>query len=166
MEPIRVSSSGPANDLRPRLSIEPEDLGAGVRLAVILELLNGSPQPLAVTNLPEIRAAISDATGRSLQPAALAASGPVPAAQWAVIPSDAYVGLRVDHRNVGVPARAQGLALIALGSGCWVLGAGVYNIELAARFERASGGPDNQWVGELKPPAVEFEITAQSFEGN
>ena len=166
MEPIRDSSSGSANDLRARLSIEPEDLGAGVRLAVILELLNGSSQPLAVTNRPEIRAAIADATGRPLPPTALAASGPVAPLQWAAIPSDAYMGLRIDQRNVGVPAKAQGLALIALGAGCWILGAGVYNLELTARFDRASGGPDNQWVGELKLPGVEFEISARSFGGS
>jgi hypothetical protein len=163
MASMRDSWSEPIDDLRARVRVEPEDLGAGMRHAVYLELLNCAYHPRALTDRPEIRAALLDSAGNALQPAGVAASGPVPPAQWAVIPRDGYIGLRIDHRNFGVPAKPQRVALLALGAGGWMLGAGTYSLELAARFERVADGPENQWVGELLPPAVELEVTAQLF---
>src|SRR5438876_12442574 len=77
--------SEPANGLSGRLRVELEDLKPGLRHAVYLVLRNHSPDPVAVTNQPEIRAALFDLAGTSVTTAGISTRAPVHKPQWAVI---------------------------------------------------------------------------------
>jgi hypothetical protein len=166
MTSVANSWSAPVNAVSGRLRVEFEDLKPGLRHAVYLELLNRSAGPIAVTNQPEVHARLFDSAGRPSNAAGSSRSGPVPDPQWAVIPSAAYIGFRIDMQTVGVPTRGQGIALIALGGKSWELRAGTYVLSTAAAFKRAEDGPPSQWVGELQLPPVEFAVTMQMLAAN
>lgn len=151
--------SGPEGALAWRLAIELEEIDGGLRHAVFVEAKNLALDPVALIDQPSVSATVRDAAGRELPSAVLPASGPHHAAQWAVIPRDGYVGIRIDARLVGLPARAQGQALLALGDRSWVLGAGSYVLTLQVSFPADAKGPANQWSGRMVFPPLAFSVT-------
>jgi hypothetical protein len=158
-EPVANAWSEPVNGLSGRLRVEFEDLKPGLRHAVWVELRNHSLDPVAVTNQPEVHAELLDASGKPVSTSDFSVSGPIPQPQWAVIPRDAYIGFRVDMQTVGVPTREHGMALFAVGGKCWGLRAGKYLLQTMLVFKKEGDGPQNQWLGELNLPTVQFTIT-------
>lgn len=146
-----------------RLCIEFEDLKPGLRHAVYLELRNDGFAPAVVSNLPDFRAELYDSSGQPVGTSAAVDDGPNPILQWAVIPSNAYLGLRVDRQSSGVPTKQHKRVLIALGEKTWELDTGKYLLEATAVFKREDSGPDNQWVGELNLPPVDVVVTDEMF---
>ena len=114
-QPDVVAWSETVSGLSGRLWVEPENLRPGLRYAVHLELKNRSMDPIAVIDQPDIRADLRDLSGQPVGTSALDISGPIPEPQWAVIPRDAYLGIRIDMRIVAVPGPGHGVALLALG---------------------------------------------------
>src|SRR5687767_145646 len=155
--------SQPVNRLSGRLRIEFEDLSPGLRFAVYLELKNHAFDAIAVINLPEIRAQLSDSSGQPVSTAGISGNGPPPLRQWAVIPRDAYVGLRVDIQAAAVPMKEQRLVFLGLASNRWRIGTGSYRLKPTAVFAPEPTGPTNQWTGELELPAVEIVVTDDMF---
>lgn len=151
--------SEPMNGLSVRLRVEFENLKPGLRHAVYLELKNHSSDSVAVTNQPRVRATILDMSMKPVSPSSFPMSGPLPSAQWAMMPRDAYLGFRIDMPTVGVLTREQGMVLIAVGGNSWGLKAGKYFLELAATFMSTEGGPLNQWTGEVELPRVAIVVT-------
>jgi hypothetical protein len=151
------------DQLSGRLCVEFEDLKPGLRHAVYLELRNDGLAPSVVSNLPEVRAELYDSSGQAVGTSAAVDDGPTPILQWAVIPRDSYLGLRVDRQSAGVPTKEHKRILIALGDKTWELSAGKYLLEAIAVFKREESGPDNQWVGELKLPSVDVVVTGEVF---
>ena len=151
------------DQLSGRLCVEFEDLKPGLRNAVYLELRNDGLAPTVVSNLPEVRAELFDSSGQPVGTSAAVDDGPEPVLQWAVIPSDSYLGLRVDRRSAGLPTKEHKRILIALGAKTWELNTGAYRLEATAVFQREESGPDNQWVGELKLPPVDVVVTDEMF---
>jgi hypothetical protein len=158
-EPVANAWSEPVNGLSGRLRVEFEDLKPGLRHAVYLELRNHSLAPIAVINQPQIHAQLHDSFGKPVSTTSFPMSGPLPNPQWAVIPRDAYIGFRVDMQTVGVPTREHGMALFAVGGKCWGLRAGKYLLQTMLVFKKEGDGPQNQWLGELNLPTVQFTIT-------
>jgi len=141
-----------------RLSIELEEIDGGLRHAVFVEVKNVALDPVALSDQPSVSAGIRDIEGRELSSSVLPASGPHHAAQWAVVPRDGYVGIRIDSRMVGLPTRQQGKALLALGNRSWIVGAGTYTLDVQLSFPRDASGPANQWSGSMRfaPMALAF----------
>lgn len=158
--------SEPTNGLSGRLRVEFEDINPGIRLAVYTELKNHSFEPVTVTNQPKVQAELFDSSQRSIGTAGLTMSGPIPRQQWATIPSDAYIGFRVDMQTVGVPAREHGKALLALGNKSWELQPGEYVLKVSLEFKQEKDGPTNQWTGKLELPTVQVVITHQMIKAN
>ena len=144
-----------------RLRIAFEDLNPGLRHAVYLELANHDFEPITVTNQPAIEAQIFDSLGDPVATAGQIGSGPEPLQQWAVIPKDAYVGLRIDMQNLGVPTKEHGVVLLAVGRKAWELTPGNYLLRTSATFDGEHDGPPNQWVGKLNLPEVEVVVTSE-----
>lgn len=159
--PPTGSWSEPNSGLSARLLVEFEDLNPGSRHAVYLELRNDAPNPIALTNQPQMDAELFDLAGISVHALALPMSGPIPSPQWAVIPRDSYTGFRVDMQTVGVPTRERGVALMAVGGKSWMLPAGEYVLKATVAFTAENDGPENQWVGELKLPPCAFNVTQE-----
>lgn len=153
-----TSWTGPVGALVWRLSVEREAVDGGLRHAVFVEARNLSLDAVALSDQPAVRATVRDAAGRELPSAVLPASGPRHAAQWAVVPRDGYVGIRIDGRLVGLPPRDQGKALLALGERSWVVGAGSYLLELQVSFAVDAKGPANHWSGRLDFPPLAFSV--------
>lgn len=151
------------DQLSGRLCIEFEDLKPGLRHAVYLELRNDSFAPAVVSNLPELSAELYDSSRQPVGTSAAVYDGPAPILQWAVIPRDAYLGMRVDRQSSGVPTKQHKRVLLALGDKTWELNTGKYLLEATAAFKREDSGPDNQWVGELELPPVEVVVTDEMF---
>lgn len=150
--------TGPVGALVWRLSVEREAVDGGLRHAVFVEARNLSLDAVALSDQPAVRATVRDAAGRELPSAVLPASGPRHAAQWAVVPRDGYVGIRIDGRLVGLPPRDQGKALLAMGERSWVVGAGSYLLELQVSFAVDAKGPANHWSGRLDFPPLAFSV--------
>jgi len=168
MSPDSVSKSSdawsqPVDRLSGRLRLELEDLAPGLRYAVYLEVKNHSGDALAVINQPEIHAQLYDSFGNSVNTTGISGNGPGPGPQWAVVPTDAYVALRVDMRVRAIPTKEHKRVFLGLGGNTWELGAGKYRLEVRAVFTPEPTGPINQWTGELKLPAVEIVVTDEMF---
>ena len=144
-----------------RLRIAFEDLKPGLRLAVYLELANHDFEPITVTNQPMIDAELLESPGKPVGTAGQIGSGPEPVRQWAVIPRDAYVGLRIDMQNLGLPTREHGVVLLALGGKAWELHPGKYRLRTSATFNVEQNGPPHQWVGKLDLPEAEVVVTPE-----
>jgi hypothetical protein len=145
------------------LLVAVEDLQPGLRHSVFLELKNHSPDPVALIDQPELRADLYDASsGVSIGAPDLIGSGPIPIPQWAVIPRDAYAGIRIDVRTLGVPTREQGVALLALDRKAWHLSVGRYLLRATLISTQRPNGPVDQWVGELELPPVEVVVTSHT----
>jgi len=153
--------SATINKLSGRVHVEFEDLKPGLRHAIYLELWNHSLDPVTVTNQPQIQAELIDSDGKPVNVVAISSGGPIHSPQWGVIPSDAYIGFRIDMQTVGVPAREQGVALLATGGKNWRLGAGRFVLKVSAAFTEVRGGPTNQWVGDLGLPPVHILVTPE-----
>lgn len=158
--------SAPTKELSGRLRVEFEDLEPGLRHGIYMELRNHSLSPVAVINQPEIHAELYDSSGKLISTLGFSANGPSRDLQWAVIPRDAYISLRVDMQTVGVPTREQGVALIAVGGKSWRLGAGKYVLRTAVIFKEKENAPPNQWIGKLELPPVEVVVTTQMLMVN
>lgn len=154
------------NGLAARLLAEIEEVQPGLRCAITLSLRNESPEPIAVTNQPQVQAGLHDASGSPVRSATLAMSGPLLPAQWAVIPGDACLAFRVDLRTAGVPVREQGLLLVALGDKGWTVSAGSYLLGATIAYEKRSDALPNQWAGTLELPQVPIEVPASLFAVN
>lgn len=165
-KPIANVWSALTNGLSGRLRIEFEDLKPGLRHAVYLELRNHSLNTVAVTNQPQVHAELFDSTRKPVSTSGFPISGPIPNAQWAVIPRDAYIGFRIDMQTVGVPTRKHRMALLAVGGKSWGLRAGEYVLRTTLVFKYEEDGPKNQWVGKLELPPVEIVITPQMLAVN
>lgn len=146
------------------MTVELEDIGAGLRYAVHVELANLLPTPIAICTGPELHARLVDARGHDLAGSALPSDGPVFDPQWAVIPRDAYLGLRVDAQSVGVPGRQSHTVLLAVGDRNWALAAGAYVLAVTANARRRAGAPCEQWTGELRMPPLDLRIAATTFD--
>lgn len=155
--------SATVNGLRGRLLLSFEDLNPGLRHAIYLELRNDGFAPVVVSNLPTFRAALSDSSGNPVSTSGVVSDGPMPILQWAVVPRDAYLGLRVDMQTAGVPTREHKRVFLGIGGKAWELGAGKYRLEATAVFTPEATGPTNQWTGELELPAVEIVVTDEMF---
>jgi hypothetical protein len=151
-QPDEVAWSETVSGVSGRLLAE---LEPSLRFAVHLELRNHSMDPIAVIDQPQIRAQLRDSSGHPVGTVAMLVSGPACEPQWAVIPRDAYIGIRIDMRTVGLPAPEHGVALLALGGRAWDVGPGEYLLQATLTCSRQPDGPQNQWVGELElPPLV------------
>ena len=150
--------SKPERGIRARLAIALDDIGAGVRCAVHVEIENRSLAPVAMDSRPALRARLTDAHGDEVAGCVLPGDGPLHDAQWAVIPSDAYLGLRVDAQSVAVPHRDSGTVLLAVGGRNWMLAAGAYTLDATMSASRREGAPCAPWIGELRLPAVTLNI--------
>lgn len=153
--------SDPVKDLSGRVCVDFEDLKPGLRHALYVELKNHAVNPVAITNLPRLHAELRDSLGQPIPTSGLTMSGPTPASQWAVVPRDAYVGFRIDMQTVGVPTRAHGKALLAVGGRAWELTVGNYVLNVTAVFEYQQDGPQNQWSGEIVLPPTDVVVTTQ-----
>ncbi len=151
------------NSLSGRLLVRFEDLKPGLRHSIYLELRNHALAPIVVSNLPEFHAQLFDSSRMPVSESGFSSNGPSPILQWAAIPRDAYVGLRVDLQTIGVPTREHKRVLLAFGNTPWELSVGQYVLEATAVFNREDGGPPNQWTGELKLPPVEVVVTDDMF---
>jgi hypothetical protein len=143
-----------------RLQVE-VDLQPGLRHAVYLQLRNGSHNPVAFTNQPVVHAILVDRQGQQVTLATLPTSGPAPVLQWAVVPANAYIALRIDLLNVGVPTRARGTILLSAGDHAWELVAGLYVLRVTAAFSPHADGPSHQWAGSLAPPPIDIVVTRE-----
>jgi len=144
-----------------RLLVAFEDLNPGLRHAVYLEIRNDGFDPVALTNQPEITSEVYDVSGTPVATLETSANGPRQARQWCVIPSGAYIGLRIDAQMGTVPAREHGIVLLAVGGCRWGLRPGSYTLKATAAFKYEEDGPANQWVGELDLPPVEVVVTPE-----
>ncbi|SEL12334.1 hypothetical protein [Nitrosovibrio tenuis] len=149
------------NGLSGRLCVELENLKPGLRHAIYLELKNHSLNPITVINQPRVHAELFDVTGKPVSTSGFPISGPIHKPQWAVIPRDAYIGLRLDTQIVGMPTREYGMILIAVGEKSWGLRPGKYTLEIAAVFKYEENGPKNQWIGQFDLPQFEIVVTTE-----
>jgi hypothetical protein len=136
------------------LLVNPEHLGAGVRHAVYLELRNDSLEPVAVVNAPRVEASLAETGGNPVSPSMFPMGGPIPNPQWAVIPREATLQLRIDSQTVAVPEKQDGLALMAVAGHSWSLRPGSYVLKLRVIFEHEVDAPPNQWTGVLSPLSI------------
>lgn len=146
-----------------RLRLKFEDLNPGLRYAIYLELASHAFEPITVINQPVINAVLFDESRNSIYTIGYPSSGPQPLRQWAVIPRDAYIGLRVDMQTTGVPTRDQQQVLLAVGGTTWRITSGRYSLKTSVVFKQDKDGPPNQWVGELDLPEVEIVVTQEMF---
>ena len=151
------------NQLSGRLRVEFEDLKPGLRHAVYLELRNHSLNPIALTNQPQITAELYDSSGQPVSTSGFFSNGPSPIKQWAVVPRDAYVGLRVDMQTAGIPAKEHKRVFLGIDGRTWELSTGSYLLRSTASFKHDETGPPNQWTGELQLPTVEIVVTDDMF---
>ena len=149
-----------------RVRVEFEDLAPGLRFAIYLELRNHSQITLAVTNQPQLRAEVWDSAGTIVNPSPFAASGPAPILKWVVVPTDAYVGFRVDTQHLGVPTADHGAVLLAMGCKSWHLCAGKHVMQTTVAYERREDAPTNQWVDELVPPPIEVVVAQRMLRAD
>lgn len=154
------------NGLTARLRVEFEDLNPGLRHAIFLELMNHSFESVAVTNQPQLQTELFYSAGTSVAQAGMNMSGPIPPAQFGVIPRDAYLGFRIDMQTVGLPTRRHGKALIAVGRKSWEVGIGTYVLKVSLSLRKDQHGPPKQWVGDLTLPSVDIVITEDMLVGD
>ena len=140
--------SEPVNGLSARLLVTLQEspnssrFGAG---PIILEVKNTYSTPLAFINQPSFKdKAIWDAKGNVLPEASHPGNHLSGNLEWAVIPGNAYLGLRVD---TSIPVEV-GLCFGVLAPEAQSLSA-----TLVAKNRE---GPENQWVGEILLPPVSF----------
>ncbi|MFM9962445.1 MAG: hypothetical protein ACKV2Q_14630 [Planctomycetaceae bacterium] len=150
--------SEPVNGLSARLLVTLQEgtqssLWAG---PIILEVKNADSKPIAFVSQPSFsrfhffafppspKFAVWDPNGNapeSLHKGNHLSGEP----QWAVIPGNAYLGLRVD---TPIPAD-DGLCLGSL------IVPGTFSVTLVAKHRE---GPENQWIGEIKLPPVDLSV--------
>ena len=139
--------SEPVNGLSARLLVTFQEGGRSSLWAgpIILEVKNTDGKPIAFINQPAFTgAAVRDAIGNALPeffgPGNHLSGYP----QWAVIPGNAYLGMRVD---TSIPVEV-GLCFGVITPDALHLSA-----TLVAKHRE---GPENQWVGEIKLPPVDL----------
>lgn len=159
-QPDAVAWSETVRGLSGRLRAELEDLRPGLRYAVHLELRNHSTDSIAVIDQPDIRGDLRYSSGHRVGTSALDISGPVPEPQWAVIPRDGYLGIRIDMRVVAMPRPGRGVALLALGGKAWHVGPGQYVLHTSLTCPSRPDGPENQWAGELELPPLLMVVSS------
>jgi len=145
------------NGLRGRLVVALEELQPGLRYAVTIELENTSTHPISITNQPPVSARLLNAGGAEVTEVGFPMSGPVPFAQTAVIPRDAYLGFRIDMQTVGVPV--DGTALLAVGGRTWALQPNQrYVLQATVLVEKTDGVVQEAWTGRLDLPSVDIQL--------
>jgi hypothetical protein len=155
--------SGPNNHLSGRIKLDLEHLNPGLRFAIYVELTNHAVDLVALTNQPQIQAAVFDTADNPIPTAVELGSGPKPIQQWAILPYQAYIGLRIDQEGTGYPTKEHREVLLATGGKSWRLKAGQYLLKVRAVFKQQESGPANQWIGELDLPPVKFTVAEQMF---
>jgi hypothetical protein len=161
-QPATNAWSEPVDDLSARLRVEFENLEQGFRSAVYLELRNHSTNPVAVFDQPRLQAELLDSRGQPQERSGLTMSGPIRSGQWAVIPGNAYVGVRIDMQTAAASIQPHG-ALLAVGGVAWQLPAGTYVLNISAAFDHRPDGPEHQWSGHVVPPPVHVVVTDDLF---
>jgi hypothetical protein len=141
--------SQPVHGLSARLVVTLQQSPNSPRLGaapLMLEVENTYSTPLAFINQPSFAdKATWDAKGNALAESHVHAGNHLSGApQWAVIPGDATLGLRVD---TSIPVET-GLCF-----GVLAPEAASISATLVARHRE---GPDNQWVGEIQLPPVQL----------
>jgi len=164
-EDIEKRESGdwslPINNLSGRIRIAWESLNPGLRYAVYLELKNHAVDLVALTNQPQIDAALFDEANNPIDTAASIGNAPKPIQQWAMVPHESYIGFRIDQQGAAYPSKEHGEVLLATGGKNWRLKSGQYVLKLTATFQEEKNGPLNQWAGELNLPPIKIIITTQ-----
>jgi hypothetical protein len=150
---MRGEWSKPDRGVSVRLHLEREDLGAGVRLAVYLELRNQSARPLDFSDQPRVTSELLADAGNPVASSPLVMSGPIPSPQRIALLPGQSVRLRVDMQTVGAPAKSTGKTLVAVGGSSWELYAGSYVLKVTVLIDEQAGV-----VAELSPPATRFTI--------
>ena len=164
-----TSNRSPAvNGLRGRMLVLLEELkspsapSASLRYKVVVELANSSTTRITVTNQPQvINVELLDENGKAIPQHGYDQDGKVPFPQWAVIPRDAYLGLRVDMPGVGLTSHPR-IATLALGDQAWRLAPGTYTLRAQLLIDNDPDGPDNQWTGQLQLLPVAFTFTRRT----
>lgn len=139
--------SEPVNGLSARLLVTLQEGGQSSLWAgpIILEVKNTDGKPLAFIDQPAFTgAAVRDANGNALPESVRPGNHLSGEPQWAVIPGNAYLGIRVD---TSIPVE------IGLCFGVITPEALHLSATLLAKHRE---GPENQWVGEIKLPAVDL----------
>jgi hypothetical protein len=138
--------SEPVNGLSARLVVTLQESPNSPRFAagpVTLEVKNTYSTPLAFIDQPSFAdKATWDANGNALPESFHAGNHLTGNPQWAVIPGNAYLGIRVD---TSIPVEV-GLCFGVLAPDTQSLSA-----TLVAKHRE---GPENQWVGEIQLPPV------------
>ncbi|MBL8820001.1 MAG: hypothetical protein JNL58_28515 [Planctomyces sp.] len=137
--------SEPVNGLSARLLVTLHEGGQSSLWAspVILEVKNTNAGSLAFIDQPVFSgAAVRDANGNSLPEPSHPGNHLTGEPQWAVIPGNAYLGLRVD---TSIPVE------VGLCIGVVTPEARTLSATLVAKPRE---GPENQWVGEINIPPV------------
>ena len=149
--------SEPVNGLSARLLMEPEEIKSAnhqssFRYKVILEVKNVQRDILAISSQPSfVDVEIRNAKGELLPDGGYRQSGPIPLPQWAHIPGNTYMGVRVDMTAVGLP---RGSALVGIDGYVRFLKPGTYTVRATLSARKDKSGPNNQWLGDMKLPAV------------
>ncbi|MEX2285749.1 MAG: hypothetical protein WD648_01590 [Planctomycetaceae bacterium] len=154
--------SEPVNGLSARLLMSLEeskitDQPSALRYKIILETKNVQGDALAVSSQPRfVNVEIRDADDKLLPAQGYDQTGPHPSPQWAVIPGDAYLGVRVDMTTVGI---GSGAALVGISDYVRFLKPGEYKVRATLTADHNKDGPNNQWVGIMKlaPVSLAFD---------
>ena len=155
--------SEPVNGLSARLlmtleEIKVTDYPSAFRYKIILETKNVRGDILAISSQPSFAdVRIRDADGRLLPDRGYDQSGPIPFPQWAQIPGNAYLGIRVDMTTVGLPG---GSALVGIDDHVRFLKPGTYTVHATLIAQKDKKGPDNQWLGKMNLPPVTVTFSA------
>jgi hypothetical protein len=140
--------------------------GGSAGSTIAIELRNASRQPVAVSNQLRIQAQLVDSDGRQVT-TSRAARVRVPGAQWGVIPSQCYLGIRVGTMQ---PDRTKAYALVFRTGptlrACWLLQPGTYVLRAklvgqeTRRMAQKGEPPADHWEGELELPPLEVRVPA------
>lgn len=143
--------SEPVNGLSARLLVTLQD-GTHSSLwasPVILEVKNTYSTPLALINQPAFTdSAVRDSKGKSLPESSYHGNQLTGEPQWAVIPGNTYLGIRVD---TSIPVH-YGL--------CFGLIKPEAQSLTATLVAQHREGPENQWIGEIQLPPISLTSTS------
>lgn len=138
--------SEPVNGLSARLLVTLQEGTRSTLFAspVVLEVKNTGGTPLAFLDQPSFKgSAVRDAKGNASPEPSFPGNHLAGVPQWAVIPGNAYLGLKVD---TSIPVD------VGLCFGPITPDAHRLSATLVARHR--ADGPANQWIGEIELPPV------------
>ena len=142
--------------LRGRLRVELRGEEAALWCSAYIELENTKRWSLSITDRPRVVVTVLDKDGTGVAPASSAEAVQGDRAQWAIVPYQAYLGLRVPSHATPLPA--DGTVRLTIGTRDWVLKPGPYQLRAVVSCERKEDGPRDQWIGTLELPPVEVVV--------